>query len=69
MIYQLQLLNIVEEVELQVLLLQVVRLALLLENITVMHGLGAVSMAHTEADIELLGEVCRHVARRIRPTL
>lgn len=48
---------------------KVVRLALLLENITVMHGLGAVSMAHTEADIAFLGEACRRVARRIQPTL
>jgi glutamate-1-semialdehyde 2,1-aminomutase len=47
----------------------VLQLALLLENVFVMHGLGAVSMAHTEEDIEKLGEACRKVAKRIAPFL
>ncbi len=43
----------------------VVQLALLLENVFVMHGLGAVSAAHTEKDIARLGEACTAAARRI----
>jgi glutamate-1-semialdehyde 2,1-aminomutase len=39
------------------------QLALLLENVHVVHGLGALSTAHTEDDIALLGEACRRVAR------
>ena len=45
------------------------QLALLLENVFVVHGLGAVSIAHTEDDIALLGEACRRVARRFRAHL
>jgi glutamate-1-semialdehyde 2,1-aminomutase len=48
---------------------RVLKLALLLENIHVHHGLGAVSSAHTEDDIALLGEACHRVARRIKPYL
>lgn len=47
----------------------VLQLALLLEDVFVMHGLGAVSAAHTEADIARLGEACRKAARRIAPHL
>jgi glutamate-1-semialdehyde 2,1-aminomutase len=47
----------------------VIQLALLLENVHVIHGLGSVSTAHTEADVEFLGEACRRVARRIKPYL
>jgi glutamate-1-semialdehyde 2,1-aminomutase len=47
----------------------VLRLALLLENVYVFHGLGGVSFAHTEADIEELGQACRRVAGRIKPYL
>ncbi len=45
------------------------QLALLLENVHVVHGLGAVSAAHTEDDIALLGEACRRVARRFKAHL
>jgi hypothetical protein len=47
----------------------VVDLALLLEDLFLVHGHGAVSTAHTQADIDLLGEACRRAARRIRPYL
>ena len=46
---------------------EVLRLALLLENVYVLHGHGVVSTAHTEGDIELLGDACRKVARRVKP--
>jgi len=44
----------------------VLQLALLLEDVFVMHGLGAVSAAHTEDDIGRLAEACRRAAKRIR---
>jgi glutamate-1-semialdehyde 2,1-aminomutase len=47
----------------------VLQLALLLEDVFVMHGFGAVSTAHTEADIDRLGEACRRAAKRIAPYL
>jgi glutamate-1-semialdehyde aminotransferase len=43
----------------------VLQLALLLEDVFVMHGLGSVSAAHTEDDIARLGEACRRAGRRI----
>lgn len=45
------------------------QLALLLENVHVVHGLGALSTTHTEKDIALLGEACRRVARRFKAHL
>jgi glutamate-1-semialdehyde aminotransferase len=45
------------------------QLALLLENVHLMHGHGAVSLAHTEADIAFLDDACRRVARRFKPYL
>jgi len=48
---------------------KVLQLALLLEDVHVVHGLGSVSTAHTEADIELLGEACCRVARRFKAYL
>jgi glutamate-1-semialdehyde 2,1-aminomutase len=48
---------------------KVLDLALLLEDVFMLHSHGAVSTAHTEADIDLLGEACRRVARRIKPYL
>jgi glutamate-1-semialdehyde 2,1-aminomutase len=48
---------------------QVMDLALLLEDIFLLHSHGAVSTAHTEEDVEFLGEACRRVARRIKPYL
>jgi glutamate-1-semialdehyde 2,1-aminomutase len=48
---------------------KVLQLALLLEQVHVVHGLGAVSAAHTQADTEYLVEACRRAARRIRSLL
>lgn len=48
---------------------KVVDMALLLEDVFMLHSHGAISTAHTEDDIDLLGEACRHVARRIKPYL
>ena len=45
------------------------QLALLLEDVHVVPGHGAVSTAHTEADINFLGEACRRVARRFKAHL
>lgn len=45
---------------------EALQLALLLEDVHVVHGLGSVSAAHTEEDIQLLGEACRRAARRFR---
>jgi glutamate-1-semialdehyde aminotransferase len=47
----------------------VLDLALLLENVFVMHSHGGLSTAHTEEDIDLLGEACSRAARRIKPHL
>jgi glutamate-1-semialdehyde 2,1-aminomutase len=47
----------------------VLQLALLLENAHVVHGLGSVTAAHTQADVEFMGHACRQVARRIKPYL
>jgi len=47
----------------------VLDLALLLEDVFMLHSHGGVSAAHTEADIEFLGEACRRAARRIKPYL
>jgi glutamate-1-semialdehyde 2,1-aminomutase len=44
----------------------VLDLALLLEDVFMLHSHGGVSTAHTEADIAFLGEACRRVARRIK---
>jgi glutamate-1-semialdehyde 2,1-aminomutase len=48
---------------------QVVDLALMLEDIFMLHSHGAISTAHTEEDISFLGEGCRRAARRIKPYL
>jgi glutamate-1-semialdehyde 2,1-aminomutase len=48
---------------------KVLQLALLLEDVHVVHGLGAVSAAHTETEIARLAEACRRAARRIRSLL
>jgi glutamate-1-semialdehyde 2,1-aminomutase len=47
----------------------VLDLALLLEDVFMLHSHGGVSTAHTEADIAFLGEACRRAARRIKPYL
>jgi glutamate-1-semialdehyde 2,1-aminomutase len=48
---------------------KVLDLALLLEDVFMLHSHGAVSTAHTEADLKLLGNACRRVAHRIKPYL
>ncbi len=48
---------------------QVLKLALLLEDVYVMHGLGALSTAHTDDDLEKLYAACGHVARRMRDAM
>ena len=47
----------------------VLQLALLLEDVFVMHGLGSVSAAHTGEDITRLAEACGRAGRRIAPFL
>lgn len=47
----------------------VLQLALLLEDVHVVHGLGALSTAHTEADTARFAEACRSAARRIKSGL
>lgn len=44
----------------------ILRLALLLEDVHTVHGLGALSTEHTEEDIAFLGEAARRAARRVR---
>lgn len=48
---------------------KVLQLALLVENVYTVHGLGCTTAAHTEKDLELLGKACRQAARRIKPYL
>ena len=48
---------------------QFLQLALLLEDVYTMYGSCALSMAHTEADVDRLGDACGAAARRIRPYL
>ena len=45
---------------------QVMELGLLLENVHVIHGHGAVSSAHINNDLESLGQACGSLARRLR---
>jgi glutamate-1-semialdehyde 2,1-aminomutase len=47
----------------------VLQLALLLEDVFVMHGLGSICRAHTDEDVARLGDACRRAARRIAPFL
>lgn len=48
---------------------KVLQLGLLLENVFTMHGLGSTTTAHTEADIQFLGEAGRRFAQRVKPHL
>ena len=48
---------------------QALQLALLLEDVHVVHGAGTASAAHTLTDITRLGEACCRAARRIKPYL
>jgi glutamate-1-semialdehyde 2,1-aminomutase len=47
----------------------VVGLALLIEDVHVVHGHGSASTANTDEDMEFLKEKCRKVAKRIKPYL
>jgi glutamate-1-semialdehyde 2,1-aminomutase len=47
----------------------VLQMALLLEDVFVVHGLGSLTTAHTEAHLERLAEACRRAARRIKASL
>ena len=44
---------------------QVLKLGLLLQDVNIAHGLGAMSMAHTDADVEKLLAACDIVAERV----
>jgi glutamate-1-semialdehyde 2,1-aminomutase len=48
---------------------QILKLALLLNDIHTVHGLGALSTAHTEADLEHLYHACERVAQRLKGPL
>jgi hypothetical protein len=45
------------------------KLALLIEDVYAVHGLGALSTAHTEEDLERLYAACSRAADRIKPFL
>jgi glutamate-1-semialdehyde 2,1-aminomutase len=47
----------------------IVTLALLLENVHILRGHGAVSTAHTEEDLSFLSRACERTAGRIKPYL
>jgi glutamate-1-semialdehyde 2,1-aminomutase len=47
----------------------VLQLALLLEDVYLVHGHGAVTAAHTDADMSVLESACRRAARRIKSSL
>jgi glutamate-1-semialdehyde 2,1-aminomutase len=47
----------------------VLDLAMLVEDVFMLHSHAGLSTAHTEADIAYLGEACRRAARRIKPYL
>jgi glutamate-1-semialdehyde 2,1-aminomutase len=44
----------------------VLRLALLTEDVHVVHGHGGLTTAHGEAEVDFLGNACRKVARRLK---
>jgi glutamate-1-semialdehyde 2,1-aminomutase len=48
---------------------RVLGLALLLEDVHIVHGHGSAATAHTADDMEFLEEACRKVARRVKPYL
>jgi len=45
---------------------RIFRLAMLLEDVYTMHGLGALSVAHTEKDLNRLYDACDRVAQRLK---
>ena len=48
---------------------KVMQLAMLLENVHVVHGLGSTSLAHKEEHIQILCEAYQRVAKRLKPWL
>ncbi len=46
---------------------RILKLALLLEDVYAMHGLGALSTAHSEEDLSQLYAACERVAQRLKP--
>ncbi len=48
---------------------QILQLAMLVHDVFTKHGLGAISTAHTEEDLDFLGQAYRQVARLIRQHL
>jgi len=48
---------------------KVIQLAMLLEDVHVVHGLGSSTTAHSSQDLQILGEAFGRVARRIKPYL
>jgi len=48
---------------------QVFKLAMMLEDVYTMHGLGALSTAHTQTDLDLLYDACDRVAARLQGTI
>jgi hypothetical protein len=48
---------------------RVADMALLLEDVFMIHGHGAVSTAHNEGEVDRLAEACRRAARRVKPYL
>jgi glutamate-1-semialdehyde 2,1-aminomutase len=48
---------------------KVLQLALLLENVYIVHGVGCTTAAHTDEDIEFFGDACRRALKRIKPYL
>jgi len=40
-----------------------------LEDVYTMHGLGALSTAHTQTDLDLLYDACDRVAARLQGTI
>jgi glutamate-1-semialdehyde 2,1-aminomutase len=48
---------------------RVLKLALLLEDVYAVHGLGALSTAHSAQDLEVLYRACERAAQRLKPFL
>jgi glutamate-1-semialdehyde 2,1-aminomutase len=48
---------------------RVLKLALLMEDVYAVHGLGSLSMAHTDQDLDKLYAACKRAAQRVKPFL
>ena len=47
----------------------VLKLALLLQDVYAVHGLGSLSAAHTQQDLDKLYAACERAAQRVKPFL